>query len=593
MKTWLAGRPCTTSTSAVTSGTRDGPVLNTSPAMAKVELILDWVEATSHIRRLKDSYKAATSFGKLFARSGPQSHSEMMENLQVVSREMLRQSRTRLDSVAMLVHRRLMAATFSGQRSTGVRFFIFIDASPQWRGCELFATSLDTVDAQAGPCSTRLLPVVSLDACGTDGLGKVMALLWQVFLCVGPSWAAMKQFLHHVQGIVSDMGTERAAADFPDLLDLFFEIIDCPVDRRELEIWPVTKYLFPRALQVPGWKHLFDNLLQRGLTSLRCFPAWFEVFKALVSFLRRYGVREVLATKWRSLGLSGPTDMLMKLSLPSLAEWRWGSLAACTTAVRGLLDTISLHMNASWFKHSRDSTRLDKVFRALRQDLWKKQLVFVDWFACWLTDIMNWGTTCPCCPVGDTATTGVSHCKFKGRRFHEAYEHSMKELRQGLDDANLWTPYTFGCGQDFWTATQGCVRSTFGLAAEKLQYLDRIPWLLCRIDQAGVARRCIEQYDSVAPEYHHRVSTEFLGHGTSMRSEIEAIRADGTGLSQRLAEEVRLLKMIPMDDGTAERPHGVAAHITKHARACSWQWMASTMRLAQNLDDVRAITGTL
>lgn len=55
-------------------------------------------------------------------------------------------ARVRLDIVAMLLHRKWFAAATGGDRYAQVSSYVFADASPQWRGSELFAASLETVD---------------------------------------------------------------------------------------------------------------------------------------------------------------------------------------------------------------------------------------------------------------------------------------------------------------------------------------------------------------------------------------------------------------------------------------------------------------
>ena len=42
-----------------------------------------------------------------------------------------------------------------------------------------------------------------------------------------------------------------------------------------------------------------------------------------------------------------------------------------------------------------------------------------------------------------------------------------------------------------------------------------------------------------------------------------------------------------------QRAHAEASHIAKHARACGWAWMASTMRLTSNLTDFRDMVSAL
>ena len=102
-----------------------------------------------------------------------------------------------------------------------------------------------------------------------------------------------------------------------------------PIHMTELAEWPEGGYLFPRALHIPGWKHMWDNLLQRGLSSLRFFPSWLEKFRALVPFLRRQAVQVKFGEHLRSKGLHALALILEGTALPSFADWRWGTLKQC------------------------------------------------------------------------------------------------------------------------------------------------------------------------------------------------------------------------------------------------------------------------
>ena len=61
--------------------------------------------------------------------------------------------------------------------------------------------------------------------------------------------------------------------------------------------------LFPHAMLIPGWKHLWDNVIQRGLCSLTWFPLWLKWFKSLNSFLRNYSYIEQICVDLRAKGI--------------------------------------------------------------------------------------------------------------------------------------------------------------------------------------------------------------------------------------------------------------------------------------------------
>jgi hypothetical protein len=247
---------------------------------ADVQLTLRWLEATSFLRNLKRSFFAARAFAKVFAQGSPDRLAVLMSDMQVVNREALRLARVRLDVASMLLHRRL-CESLGGVAGQGVAYYLYTDASPQWRGSELCASSLDMVDHVSQAYSRRLLPIVSLDKGFFDSLGKTLALLWQLWLCCGPSFEAMRRCCSQVRSVTSDLGTERFIVNMGDILPFFYQVIGFPMPRSDLQASPATQHLFPMALQVPGWRHAVDVLLQRALSALPWFPRWVAQFKAL------------------------------------------------------------------------------------------------------------------------------------------------------------------------------------------------------------------------------------------------------------------------------------------------------------------------
>jgi len=49
------------------------------------------------------------------------------------------------------------------------------------------------------------------------------------------------------------------------------------------------------------------------------------------------------------------------------------------------------------------------------------------------------------------------------------------------------------------------------LAREKFDYLNKLPWLLARLNQVGVRDEALRQSECSPPETHHRVTLQFLG----------------------------------------------------------------------------------
>lgn len=47
-----------------------------------------------------------------------------------------------------------------------------------------------------------------------------------------------------------------------------------------------SPWLFKRALLVPRFRHMVDNWIQRGLSSMRSFPGFLVKLKSVLKFLR-------------------------------------------------------------------------------------------------------------------------------------------------------------------------------------------------------------------------------------------------------------------------------------------------------------------
>ena len=99
--------------------------------------------------------------------------------------------------------------------------------------------------------------------------GKCYALLWQIFLEVGPSYTRMRNFLSMVRVILSDFGVEHLIPNIADILPGFLEVLSIPYP-----VYCRHQFLFPNCVPNAGWHHVFDGLVKWGLSSLD----WFTPF---------------------------------------------------------------------------------------------------------------------------------------------------------------------------------------------------------------------------------------------------------------------------------------------------------------------------
>jgi len=120
-----------------------------------VDLIIDWLVATRHLLDSQQAEIAAHDFARVYTRSAVE-RARLRANVIKVNRETLRKARVRLDAASMLA----MQSLWSIMDLDAVNCYLFTDGSPQWRGWELYASTMDVIFADYD--QRHLLPMVSL-----------------------------------------------------------------------------------------------------------------------------------------------------------------------------------------------------------------------------------------------------------------------------------------------------------------------------------------------------------------------------------------------------------------------------------------------
>lgn len=550
------------------------------------EVLLHWLDISQDLKDQRQAAITGRKYAALFSLRSGIPIEQITKNVEFMSGRLLIKSRIRLDCTAMLLHRRWWLALCSTEHVVSVH--LFVDSSPQWRGVELSACTVDIIIGDE--LKRCLAPVVSLSKSQLDLNGKVAAVLWQAYLIAGPAWGSLQAFCRSVCSVTSDMGTEKMIADCPGCLGNFFSTAfpnqAPPADEYN------SDYLFEHALFMPGFRHMVDNWLQRGLSSMKAFPAFLAKLKSVIKFLRSELNREEVSRCLERDGAEGLAQVVRTAKLVSFANWRWGTLAAACKELGRFLESLAPRFDPTPFQDMRDTTEFKNVLSAFRSVPWRRMFSFVSWFVSWLDPLMQWAGGCCCHGLEDFLQAKVS-CHRRGRRLAEAHAEVQRVLEAGLSEANQWTPGDFDLDLDLWGECQGAVRFTHILAQEKSSFLDKVPYLLSRLPEAGVRDRCIEQFDAIIASRHHRVSRSFLdpAYPGSLRGDIEAMDAQGGGMSQRLQKAIDRLRWTPLDDCVCEGPHAMAKRIKAPASAAKWPWVATSMRVKQSIDECRTLLG--
>ena len=142
----------------------------------------------AHVKN-NQAWFTARAFARIFAKNGQCDVSEMMGSTRRVHFETLRRARIRLDAVASLVWRQWWLE----MPDSSISISLYVDSSLQSRGGDMFVSSFEIWD-QRLPWSRELMPVLSLERHMLGARCKALALLFQIWLLVGPSAEEMVRF---------------------------------------------------------------------------------------------------------------------------------------------------------------------------------------------------------------------------------------------------------------------------------------------------------------------------------------------------------------------------------------------------------------
>ena len=128
-----------------------------------------------------------------------------------------------------------------------------------------------------------------------------------------------------------------------------------------------------------------------------------------------------------------------------------------------------------------------------------------------------------------------------------------------------------------------CVRASYHMAGKKFAYLQKLLWLVVRIFEPK----------SVSPP--HRTSNtgtprHCLHPSQPLQSGIDDLTDDCLKKAPpSLLAAVASLAAPPMDDSIVEFPYAMASRLVKSCRATKFPFLASAMRMKQNLTTVREL----
>ena len=565
------------------------PVIAETPRSRGMEFsaeeMVEFLETTAVSKQLRMIPRAEKAWRTIMKRRlGEQAHL-LEEATKLPGYELLRRSRPRFDVAMLLAYQERFSR--EGADRDKVTYFLWLGASPQWRGRELLAGSID--ERRELPSGLRrerrMLPLLHVGGLLRTVEGKTYALLWMLVLQLGPRYHALRAFLSCVQSMTTDYGAEHKIIDGPDVLIPFLRSIGAALP---LDCAP-AEFLFPHGLVAPGWHHICDGLLRFGLLSLSWFGAFLEQLKALLKFLREH--LQDLTVELLAANAPAAADLLARVRLPTFAKWRWGTIHQVLKAIATCLATLTLHLPhiKTICDRSRDKKWAQTVLKAFSRERFKTEFLYCKWLADWVTGLERWCGSCSCPEHQEAYLLGQPvECCMKGRSLPFGYKKASDVFHEALAEMAHWTTDTFSSDMDFLREVSGAARVVIARGFEKFRFLDRVPYLLSSLAQEGVAQRCLDQYEEVPEHAHHRVTRDFLSPSSELRAHIETLAAGGE-MHRDLEKRVRSLAEVPLDDSVGEAPHAGLGRVGATTRRANWPWQASSLKLNDNLKDLRRV----
>ena len=122
-------------------------------------------------------------------------------------------------------------------------------------------------------------------------------------------------------------------------------------------------------------------------------------------------------------------------------------------------------------------------------------------------------------------------------------------------------------------------------------HLDRLPWIVGRLDLPGVRDKAIALFNRVPLARHIQLVRELFDVTTpgNLREEVDLITPDGGNVQPQLSMVLKGVQASPMDDKVQETPHAIVKKAMASAASYGFPWAASSSRLAQNLEDAEEI----
>lgn len=190
-------------------------------------------------------------------------------------------------------------------------------------------------------------------------------LLWGIFLTHGPSALQMRYALSTFRCAVTDFGFGSSIASCADCIAALMHFA---AGRPESSSPPINHaaLLFPSMIFIPGWNHLWANLLQSTMESQAAWPQRLRRLRELAWFLKIRDYRVSWSRALRRAGLWREADEVAKHFEGSFVHWRWETFATVLAKICRLREVLLERFMPELFDKMEDGAYLSEVTAAVK-----------------------------------------------------------------------------------------------------------------------------------------------------------------------------------------------------------------------------------
>ena len=400
------------------------------------------------------------------------------------------------------------------------------DSSPQG-GMELLAvTEFTTYNSAVETSESHKLPIQSLGFGYGSVVDKAEALVHSIALECGAELEMLRSYTSSVYVILTDPGVEQHIGELPDVTAAFA----AGGDATQVNFDPTEK-LFPLALRVLDWSHLWHWQLKSLCESFVWFKAWQAKAAAVATLMTTKSYVDTLASTFQQMGATAAEVKVLRSFKSTLITWRFGSLAAVAEDLCQVRPYLCLVWGQAPMRF-KDTELNKKLSSTIPETLFWQQCRVLKAFASSTEMMRLWGLGCSCHEqqLREASKRGETfHCPWKSMRGPEVYWQVQAFL------AALETSvHTLVADDDIREAGLGgdLLQGQQLLSAHvqlKFGYANQMPWLLwrCRLEPA-VAKQILDSYDFHIDKISrgerssvHRLHSRFAAPAGPLRRHLE------------------------------------------------------------------------